>query len=161
MYYILCTNIHYYSNMDLTECEFTWMCHRRCEFSSLRCALRGSGRGLSRRPPHSNRSSLPCLQLLEWKRTWNLANTTPAKWPSVNRDSGFSRRHERQIPPGGSRRSSAPAERRDAQRSERAGWGWDDADALGRAPRQPGRAQTAGGARVSDAWIIYVECIYF
>lgn len=139
--------------MILSECV--------TEFSPVRCALIGNGRGHYRTPPIA--TARACLQFLEWrhqKRTWSLTRATRSKWASLSRDSGVSRRHERQIPPGGSRRSPAPAERGDAQRSERAGWGWDDADALGRAPRQPGRAQTAGGTRVSDALIIYVEYIY-
>lgn len=56
--------------------------------------------------------------------------------------------HEWQIPQGSSGWLPRPAQRSDAERPERAGWGWHDTDPMGRVPRQPGRAAADRRERV-------------
>lgn len=58
-------------------------------------------------------------------------------------------RHERPVPPGGPGRLPGRPEGGDSEGAERPGRRWDDADALGRLPRQPGGAAAYSGERVS------------
>lgn len=81
---ILCNNIHYYSNMHWTECEFTWMCHRRCEFSSQVCAERKwawpSPGGL---PIATARACLACS--CSSGDAWSARETSPTQHPPNDR----------------------------------------------------------------------------